>query len=199
MKPIFIAISGGSGAGKSTLSYKLQDMYPDKIGIIHFDDYMKKREERPLFNGIINWDHPDSIDFDKLFIDLKSLSLGESICVNTKNERDNPDYRKTKERKEIIINAKPIMILEGYLSLYDNNIRDMLDYSIYLDIHHDQRIKRRTKSNDTNYVNLVLMPMHQEFVEPTKAFASLVLDVADLSADEVFQLSLEKISHLISL
>lgn len=191
--PILIGIAGGSGAGKSTLAFGLKDSLPDKVTIIHFDDYQKKRADAPVFDGMTNWDHPGAIDFEKLILDLKKILNGESVSIQTRNERDNPEFPKTRERKEVVLQSLPIIILEGYLCLYDKRVRDLLDYSVYLDIPHETRIARRTKSVDENYVSSILIPMHQQFVEPTKNFADLVIDVSNLSAENVLRKVLEKI------
>lgn len=97
-----VAIAGGSGSGKSTLACGLLDDYPEKVEIIHFDDYMKKREEVPRLHDMPNFDDPNAIDWDKLIADLHKLLAGQSVEVMTKSERWNPDYQKMAE------NASPI-------------------------------------------------------------------------------------------
>src|SRR6266404_3557580 len=118
MKPTFIGIAGGTGAGKSTLCAALMDKYPDKIGLMQLDDYFKPSAQAPKFEEHINWDHPDALYLNKLVEDLIELSQGKPIVINTKNERLNPDYKKTEKRIPIKFQPKPIMLVEGYLVLF---------------------------------------------------------------------------------
>lgn len=188
MKPYLIAIAGGSGSGKSTLAFALMDKYPNKISIIHLDDYHKKPDEVQELEGVKNWDSPQAIDFEKLCKDLQDLRTGKSITVMTKNQRDNQDYRKTKTRIPIKVIANPIIILEGYLSLYDEKIRKILSISIFLDLDNNTRLSRRAQFNDPVYEQKILIPMHQEFVEPTKQFADCVINTTKLSIEETVKI-----------
>lgn len=186
-----IAIAGGSGSGKSTLAYGLKDKYPDLIEVVHFDDYQKQRGEVPVHHDLDNWDHPEAIDFLKLLRDLKSLKEGKEVTIMTKSEKYNPKYREV-GRIPLLLKPREIIILEGYMSLVNEKIRAMLDYSIFLDLHDEERIKRRTKLNQQNYVEKVLLPMHKEHVEPTKKFADIVIDVTQHSISEAQSLVLSK-------
>ena len=195
MSPKFIAIAGGTGSGKSTLAYALADKYPNKIGILHLDDYHWQGEDRkqtPRHEGMRNWDHPDAIDWKSLIADMQKLKRGETIQIMSKNERLIP--REPKEsnemptpRLQLTIGPKPVIILEGYLSLYNQDVRKFLDFSFFLDASHDTRIKRRTNFLNSEYEQNVLIPMHEEFVEPTKQFADEVIDVSNLTPEEVLR------------
>ena len=70
MKIKFIGITGGSGAGKSTLCDALITKYPQKIEVIRLDDYFKSEEEQPKIGDLLNFEHPDSLYFDKLIKEL---------------------------------------------------------------------------------------------------------------------------------
>ena len=189
MKPIFIGITGGSGAGKSTLAFGLLDKYPEKIGILHFDDYHKKRELLPVFQGKPNADHPGAIELDTLVKDLEKLKNGEPVYVFTKSERYNPKFQETKVRNPLTVNPKQIMLLEGFMVLHDTRVRALLDYSIYLDAEHTQRYSRRAKPHlkSPEYEQGILIPMHNKYVEPTKKLAKVVIDVSHLSKEEVLE------------
>ncbi|HUC01356.1 MAG TPA: hypothetical protein VMA75_00425 [Candidatus Paceibacterota bacterium] len=186
MKVHFVGIAGGSGSGKSTLCFNLLDKYPKKISILHFDDYQKKRVEVPQVNGMANWDHPDAIRWEKLIEDLGDLRDGKPITVATMNERDNPQYGSARERIEIEVAPKPIVLVEGYLALYHPEVRAFFDLMIYLDASHDERMARRTKSLNPDYVAQILTPMHKEYVEPTKHHAH-VIDVSGKTAAQVLE------------
>ena len=82
----------------------------------------------------LNWDHPDSINFDRLIEDIKKLKEGENVEIMTKSEKHNPDYeKKGRIRKPLIIRPKKIIIIEGFMVLWDKRVREFLDYSIFLD------------------------------------------------------------------
>jgi len=167
-KPIFIGITGGSGAGKSTLCDTLIQKYPDKIESIRLDDYFKPKDQQPKLGDILNFDHPDSLYFNKLANDLKELSEGNSVVISTRNIHLNPDYEKTKIKIPIVFYPKPIILVEGFLILTNEGIRSMLDKSIYLDVGHEKRWARRVHFKNDEYEKKVIIPMHNEHIEPTK-------------------------------
>jgi len=194
MKPIFIGIAGGTGAGKSTLCTALMDKYPDQIGLIQLDDYFKPSAQVPKFEEHTNWDHPDALFLDKLASDLAELSQGKSVVINKKNERLNPDYKKTDKRIPVEFQPKPIMLVEGYLVLFDERVRKFLTTSIWLDVDHKTRWARRVHFKYPEYEEKVLLPMHKEFAEPTRKYVAHVIDVSDLPKEQV----LGKASKIIS-
>lgn len=189
MKPIFIGVAGGTGAGKSTLCTALMDTYPEHIGLIQLDDYFKPADQVPQLKGHENWDHPDSLFFDKLTQDLIELASGHSVTINTKNERLNPDYKQTDQRIPVEFQPKPIMLIEGYLVLFDERIRNLLTTSIWLEVDHETRWGRRVHFKYPEYGRDVVLPMHKQFAEPTKSYAKHIVDVAGLSKEEVLRQS----------
>jgi uridine kinase len=195
IKPIFIGITGGSGAGKSTLCDTLIKKYPNKIESIRLDDYFKPKEEQPKVGDILNFEHPDSLYFDKLADDLKELSKGNSVVINTKNTHLNPEYEKTKIKMPCEFKSKPIILVEGFLVLSNEKIRSILNESIYLDVEHDKRWARRVHFKNEEYEKKVIIPMHNEHIEPTKKYASHIIDVSNLSKEEV----LKKVEEILNL
>jgi uridine kinase len=193
-KPIFIGIAGGTGAGKSTLCTLLQEKYPEQIGLIQLDDYFKPIGEQPKIGDILNFEHPDSLYFDKFFSDLKKLSKNNSVIINTKNEKLNPDYKNTNKRIPVEFKPKPIMLVEGYLILWNERVRNLLDISIWLDVDHEKRWKRRVHFKNDEYEQKVLIPMQRQFVEPTKQYVKHIIDVNNLLKEEV----LEKVEKIIN-
>lgn len=191
-KPIFIGITGGSGAGKSTLCDVLITKYPETIEAIRLDDYFKPKEEQPRIGDILNFDHPDSLYFDKLISDLKELSKGNSVIINTRNTKLNPKYEETKIKIPFEFYSKPIILVEGFLILINEKVRELLDDSIYLDIEHSKRWERRVHFKNDEYEKKVIIPMHNEHIEPTKKYAKHVIDVTNLSKEEVLE-KVEKI------
>lgn len=182
-----IGIAGGSGAGKSSLCTALMDKYPNAIGLVQLDDYFKRSAQVPKLLGHDNWDHPDSLYLDQLRSDLMALAKGKTVTINTKNERLNPEYRKTEKRISVEFKPKPIMLVEGYLVLYDERIRKLLATSIWLDVDHKTRWARRVHFKYDGYEDEVAIPMHEQFAEPTKRYAEHVIDVSNLSREEVLK------------
>lgn len=189
-----IGIAGGSGAGKSTLAYGLQARYPDRIEVVHFDDYQKYQADVPVMLGMKNWDHPDAIDFEKLYQDLCLLQKGEDVEVLTKSAKHNPTYEET-GRLAITMQAKPLIVVEGYMALTNENIRKLYAMSVFLDLHSDERINRRTKFIDPEYTEQILIPMHETYVEPTKAHADVCVDVAQYSDSAVQDLVVHELQQ----
>ena len=186
-----VGIAGGSGSGKSTLAISLCRKYPQICALLHIDDYFKKSEDAPTLAGFTNWDHPDAIRFDDLYRDLLSLKSGNSITILTKSELYNPGFDYTLRNKiEYTIEPKLVIILEGYLALYDERVRSLLDVKVYLDIPIEESTKRRSYNKfalDEKYYAEVLVPMHKQFVEPTKEYADVAIDVSNMTPEEVLQ------------
>lgn len=182
-----IGITGGTGAGKSSTCTRLVDSYPSRIGLVQLDDYFKPESEVPELDSIKNWDHPDALYLDTFADDLRKLKAGETVMIKTKNLRLNPDYARTGERIAVRFDPKPVMLVEGFLTLWHPGVRTLLDDSVYLDIPHDTRYVRRVHFKNSEYETKVLLPMQEQFVEPTKKFAHRVLDVSMMDADGVYE------------
>lgn len=193
-KKFIIGIAGGSGSGKSTLAYGLQDLYPDIIEVVHFDDYQKNRDEVPITWGMKNWDHSDTINFDKLLEDLKSLKEGKDVEVMTKSEKHNPKFR-DKGRIPHKIISKRIIIVEGYMALCNEKVRNLFDYSVYLDLDSENRMQRRTKFIKEEYTKKILLPSHDQFIEPSKKHANIVINTNENTKEEVLNQVLEKLKE----
>ena len=179
---LFIGIAGGSASGKTSFANLLIDTIKSPNMVLITQDSYYKNFSQLAFNerANINFDHPDSIDYKLLKNHLKNLLEGKKVDI--------PIYDYTSHlRKEITrtINNHKIIILEGILALYDKEIRNMMDIKLYIDTDDDIRIIRRIK-RDMNirqrtfesivkqYYNTV-KPMHNQFVEPTKQYADIVL------------------------
>ena len=196
IKPFLVGITGGSGSGKSTLAYGLEEKYPEAISILRFDDYqVEDKNDVPMFEGFRNWDDPGCIEFDKLLHDLKELKEGRSVKVRTWGPRENPDYDITRERIVITVKPKPIILVEGYLVLWNKDVRNFFDLKIYLEASEDSRLKRRNKlqsDKHNGYDEKVLIPMHKKYVAPTKEYADSVFDASEISLEDLIN-SLEKL------
>jgi len=181
-KPILIGITGGTGSGKTTVAEAIHSAFEgNSITMIMQDSYYKDQSHITFEERLkTNYDHPHSIDMDHLIRDLKSLMSGQSI--------DMPVYdfaEHTRKSETIRIVPTDIIIVEGILVLDDKNLRDLLDIKIYVDTDADIRILRRMQ-RDINergrsmesvinqYLNVV-RPMHEQFTEPTKRYADIII------------------------
>jgi uridine kinase len=106
----------------------------------------------------------------------------------TKDRYINPKYEENGRKKHKIL-PKKVIIVEGYMSFYDKNIRDLYDFKIYLNLPIQESIKRRDKStcsDDDLYNQIILIPMHEKYVEPTKIYANLQVDVLKNKQNNVY-------------
>lgn len=197
MGMLIIGIAGGSGAGKSTVSYSLVDADPDRFEVLNLDDYQKVKDstDLPMMHGMVNWDHPDAVNWPKLRQDIEALREGHTIHLDVWAHRSNPDYAQHKQLKSRTIYPKPVVIVEGYLALYKEAI-DLYDKTFYLDLDADSRFQRRLKARggqdllitENEYPEKVLKPMHQLYVEPTKHKADVIIAVQGKSVPEITKL-----------
>lgn len=179
---LIIGIAGGTGSGKTTVVHQIMNELPEtEVGIISQDSYYKEThnlsyEERTK----INFDHPRAIDFDLLVQHLRELKAGKII--------EQPVYSfVTHNRTEdtIMTHPRKVMIVEGILILANPELRDMFDIKIFVHADSDERLIRRLKRDIAergrdmeevlNRYQNTLKPMHQQFIEPTKAFADIII------------------------
>ena len=181
MKTVVISVAGGSGSGKTTVSNKIIQKFKKKeVRIIRLDDYYKRLDMPFEERKKVNYDHPDSLDFDLFVEHINSLINGNPI------NKPIYDYslHQRKDETELIEPSK-ILILEGILVLEDERIRDLSDIKIYVDTDSDLRFIRRmmrdinergrsVESVVNQYLSTV-KPMHEAFVEKTKKYADIII------------------------
>ena len=180
---IIIGVFGGTGSGKTTIVNQIvSDFNASDIQVISQDAYYKDNssityEERCL----LNFDHPEAIDFELLYEHLSDLKNGENI--------QQPIYDfKTHNRtdKTLQISPKKILILEGILIMNYPKLRSLLDLKVFIETNSDMRMERRVKRDITErgrtpkevmdrYLNN-LKPMHDQFIEPMKMHADLIVE-----------------------
>lgn len=179
-KPYFIGIAGGSASGKSTFCTILENEFLNlNIKVFHMDDYFKPENERPFLKSpiketmYIDDNHPNTINISKLKLDLY----------------------------EALDNNFDVIILEGLLTLWYEEIYSKLDLKLFVDCKADERIVRRLKRNmewgltfdDVSNVYLDMVRYrHDEYVEPTKWRADLILNGSHIS-----KVSIEAITSLV--
>jgi len=179
---LIIGIAGGTGSGKTTVVNQILNELPlEEVGIISQDSYYKETtnlsyEERTK----INFDHPRAIDFELLVQHLKELKKGNAI--------QQPVYSfVTHNRTEdtVLTHPRKVMIVEGILILTNAELRELCDIKVFVHADLDERLIRRIKRDiaergrDLNEVlnryQTTLKPMHEQFIEPTKAFADIII------------------------
>lgn len=180
---IIIGIAGGSASGKTSISRQIYEYFKGShtTCIIKQDDYYKDQSHLSFDERVkTNYDHPFAFDNDLLVEQLTLLKAGQTI--------QKPTYDFTKHtRSQVLETIEPrdVYILEGLFILYDVKIREMCDILIYVDTDADIRFIRRLKrdieergrSLDSicqQYLDTV-RPMHEQFVEPSKRYAHLII------------------------
>jgi uridine kinase len=181
-RPIVIGGTGGSGSGKTSVSRAILDKFTEvSILLLEQDFYYKDQSELPFEERLkTNYDHPFAFDTDLFIKDLQKLIQYESI------EQPVYDYSKhTRSDQVIHREPKEVIIVEGILILEDKRLRDLMDIKVYVDTDDDIRIIRRIKRDMESrgrtldsvihqYLTVV-KPMHQQFIEPTKKFADIII------------------------
>jgi len=181
-KPIIIGVAGGSGSGKTTVAREICRHFPDQsIAVIEQDAYYKAQDHKSMEERLkTNYDHPFAFDWDLLLEHLNKLLRFEPI------NKPVYDYTvHTRSDKIIPIQPKDVIILEGILILEDHRLRDLMDIKVYVDTDSDLRIIRRLmrdthergRSMDSvieQYLSVV-RPMHNQFIEPTKRYADIII------------------------
>ena len=179
---LIIGIAGGTGSGKTTVVNQIIKQLPtDEVCVISQDSYYNATDNLPYDErSKINFDHPRAIDFDLIIKHLKELKAGKTI--------DQPVYSfVSHNRTTDVIKTHPrkVVIVEGILIFNNEELRDLFDIKIFVHADTDERLIRRVRRDinergrDVNEVlsryQDTLKPMHQQFIEPTKNFADLII------------------------
>ena len=179
---ILIGIAGGTGSGKTSIAKAIaSDFGKSEVALIEQDAYYRDLSDLTMEKrSVVNFDHPDAVDFDFMELQLNELIQGNNVNI--------PIYdftTHTRKNETQFVEKHLIIILEGILTLFHQEIRDMMDIKIYVETADDIRIIRRIKrdmekrertfnSIIEQYYNTV-RPMHIQFVEPTKKYADIII------------------------
>ena len=187
-----IGIAGGSGSGKTTFAKKILDKLnrPD-IFMLHMDSYYLPSPPVDIQTpkGRFNFDHPEAFDWALLRQHLTLLKEGHGIHA--------PIYDfKTNSRTDRTVHIGPckILIFEGIFTLFDFDIRELLDIKCFLyvdaDIRFTRRLHRDVKDRGRSLESVIeqyyetVRPMYQRFLEPQKQFADITVgEETDVAAD----------------
>lgn len=181
-KVTIIGIAGGTGSGKTTVVKKIVEaLPPHHVAVVPLDSYYNdttsmNEEERHA----INFDHPDAFDWKLLTKQINELREGRAI------EQPTYSYLKCNRLPETIhVEPKPVIIVEGIMTLINKKLRDIMDIRIFVDCDSDERLIRNIQRDTVErgrdvqtvldrYLK-VLKPMHEQFIEPTKRFAHIII------------------------
>lgn len=181
-KITIIGIAGGTGSGKTTVVKKIVEaLPPHHVAVVPLDSYyndtteMTEEERRA-----INFDHPDAFDWKLLIKQINDLREGHAI------EQPTYSYLICNRLPETIhVEPKPVIIVEGIMTLINKKLRDMMDIRIFVDCDSDERLIRNIerdtveRGRDVQTVldryRKVLKPMHDQFIEPTKRYAHIII------------------------
>ncbi len=179
---LIIGIAGGTGCGKTTVVNQILKELPEgEVGILSQDSYYKDTTHLSFDERVkINFDHPRSIDFELLEKHLIDLKAGKEI--------NQPVYSFIKHNRTgdvIVTKPRKVMIVEGILILSHPEIRDLFDIKIFVHADSDERLIRRLKRDIKergrdidevlNRYQSTLKPMHQQFIEPMKEYADIII------------------------
>jgi uridine kinase len=179
---LIIGIAGGTGCGKTTVVNQILNELPEgEVGVISQDSYYKDTSHLSYNQRIkINFDHPRSIDFDLLTDHIQDLKNHKPI--------NQPVYSFVKHNRTedtVLTHPRKVMIVEGILILTNPELRDLFDIKIFVHADSDERLIRRLKRDiaergrDLDEVlsryQTTLKPMHQQFIEPMKEYADIII------------------------
>ncbi|MBR6989603.1 MAG: uridine kinase [Bacteroidaceae bacterium] len=179
---IIIGIAGGTGSGKTTVVRKIVENLPEgSVAVIPQDSYYNDQSHLPLeVRKKTNFDHPDAFEWPLLARQIEDLRQGKPI--------EQPTYSYlicTRLKETIHVEPHDVIIVEGIMALYDKKLRDQMDLKIFVEAEPDERLLRVIQRDMAErghplemlidkYRN-VLKPMHNQFIEPTKQFADIII------------------------
>lgn len=178
---IVIGIAGGSGSGKTTLMKNLIARFGDDVTVLSHDNYYRPYDNLSIEQRkAINWDHPDAFDTEMMIDHLRELKAGHAIeCPNY----DYTNYARCTETTHL--EPTKVILVEGILIFENKQLCNLMDIKIFVDTDADVRLIRRIRRDVakrgrsldsvlTQYLSTV-KPMHEQFVEPSKKNADLVV------------------------
>ena len=179
---LIIGIAGGTGSGKSTVVRKIMETLPkEEIAVIPQDSYYNDNHHIPLeVRKKMNYDEPESIDWDLLCRQISELKAGKAINQPTY------DFLTCARMPETVkVYPTKVVVIEGILVLTNPRLREMMDIKVFVDADADERLIRvierdclergRTPQMVIDRYRETLKPMHELYIEPTKRYADLIV------------------------
>ena len=204
MKVTVIGVAGGTGSGKSTLVKRLQEAFrnDDVVTLCH-DFYYKAHPELTYEERTkLNYDHPAAFDTDILVEHIRTLKSNVPI---ERPVYSFVDHNRTEER--VLVKPSRVIIVDGILIFENKELREMMDIKVFVDTDADVRLARRilrdvcergrTMQSVIDQYTTTVKPMHEEFVEPSKKHADVIIPEGGFNSVAVGML-IENIRSLIS-
>jgi uridine kinase len=177
-----VGIAGGSASGKTTIVNILKEEFKDDITVICHDSYYRAHDELPFEEREkLNYDHPSSFETETLITDLIKIRSGKTIKVPV---YDFSIHNRVKNEC-IEVNPAKVIIVDGFLILQDQKLRNLMDLKLYVDTDADERLMRRvrrdmverarTVDSVLNQYEKTVKPMHEKYVEPSKKYADIII------------------------
>lgn len=195
-----IGIAGGSGSGKSTFARRLKDCFGNDISLVSCDNYYKAHDDMPFEERkSLNYDSPQAFEFDLMINQIKALKGGADVV--------SPIYdfsRHTRSKETTEIKARPIVIIDGILIFTEPKLRELMNLKIYVETDADERILRRARRDicerGRDFDNVIeqylatVKPMHNKYVEPTKAYADIIINGGlNQNAFDIIKIKIENV------
>jgi uridine kinase len=179
---MIIGICGGTGSGKTTVANSiLESVNASEVAFIQQDSYYRNLKDLPLdYRSAVNFDHPDALDNDLLVHHIRKLKAGGSVELPIYDFKTH-----TRLNETILIEPKPIVIVEGILIYADARLLEQMDIKVFVDTPDDIRFIRRlgrdiaergrTVDSVIEQYLATVRPMHMQFVEPSKRYADVII------------------------
>lgn len=179
---LVVGIGGGTASGKTSIARKVQEsLGADDSALVEMDAYYRDLSRLPLAaRAEVNFDHPSAFDFDLLIEHLTTLLAGRPVRMPLY------DYVHHNRRVETVtVEPRPLIVVEGILALWHEDVRDLLDIKVYVDAPDDLRLLRRIRRDILERGRVLetvlrqyeedVRPSHLEFCEPTRLFADVII------------------------
>ncbi|AXE30722.1 uridine kinase [Chromobacterium phragmitis] len=180
--PFIIGVAGGSGSGKTTVTNKVLETIGSDMAAVIIQDYYYRDQSHLTFEQRLgtNYDHPQAFDWPLLISHIDDLRNGRAIEMPVYDFANH-----TRSDQTVTVQPAPVIVIEGLFPLYDAALREMMSLKIFVDTDSDvrfiRRLKRdiaergRTMGNVIEQYLTTVRPMHNQFIEPTKRFADVIL------------------------
>lgn len=178
---VIIGVAGGSASGKTTVVNRIKKEFHGNVELLCHDMYYKAHDDMPFEEREkLNYDHPNAFDTERFIEDILSLKAGKIV--------ESPVYDfsiHNRAKETVLIRPAKVVIVDGFMIFENKKLRDLLDIKIFVDTDADERIIRRIlrdvnergrslESIIRQYIDTV-KPMHEQFVEPYKKYADIII------------------------
>lgn len=178
---VIIGVAGGSASGKTTVVNRLKKEFSGYVELMCHDMYYKAHDDMPFEERErLNYDHPNAFDTERFIEDILLLKSGKAV--------ESPVYdfsNHNRSKETVLIHPAKVIIVDGFLIFENPALRDLMDIKIFVDTDADERIirrilrdvKERGRSLESviNQYTATVKPMHEQFVEPSKKYADVII------------------------